>query len=81
MEQHKGVKVRVIWVKDLGVVQVVEVLNVCGDLQLVTDAIFNNGTKGILRGAGRKRVLVVSICHTFRADEDQVEGRAGEEPG
>lgn len=58
MEQHKGVKVGVIWIKGLSVVQVVEVLDVCGDLQLVADTIFDNGAKGILRSAGRKRVLV-----------------------
>ena len=81
MEENKGVKVRIIWIKGLGVVQGVEVLDVGRDLELGANAILDNSAKGILRRAGRKRIFVVSISHTFRTDEDQMEGRAGEEPG
>lgn len=74
MEENKGVEVWIIWVKGLGVVQGVEVLDVSGDLKLVANAVFNNSAKGILRSAGRKRIFIVSVSHAFWTDEDQVEG-------
>ena len=81
MEENKGVEVGIIWIKGLGVVQGVEVLDVAPDLESGANAILDNSAKGILRRAGRKRIFVVSISHTFGTDKDQVEGGAGEEPG
>lgn len=81
VEEDKGVEVGIVGVECLGVVQSVEVFDVGGDLELVADAVFDNGTERILRRARRERVFIITVGHALRADEDQVEGGTREEPG
>lgn len=79
MEQHKAVKVWIVWVKLSGLVQGMVVLNERGDLEGVGEAVFNNGTEWVGWGAFGEGELVFTVGHGFRTDEDEVEGNAGEE--
>ena len=79
VEQHKGVEVGVVGCECSRLVQRVVVLHKRADLQLVADAVLDDGAEGVGGRAGRQGKLGVAVCHRFGADEDQVEGDAREE--
>lgn len=81
VEEHKAVKVWVIWIEILSFMHIVEVINVGSDLHLWAETVLNNGAKWIFRCAFRKRKFVVSVGHTFRSDEDEVDKGSGEHMG
>lgn len=81
MEEHKSVKVRVVRGEVLRGVQGVEVLYIRADLHRPAESVFDDCAKGVGGRAGGEGELGVAIRHCFGADEDHVEGGAGEEVG
>ena len=79
MKEDEAIKVRIIRVEMPGLVEGVVVLDKGADLHLVADSVLDDSAEGIARGAVWQGILRISICHTLRANEDEVEGDAREE--
>lgn len=79
VEEHKAVKVGIIRRKVSSVVHRVEVVHNGANLHLIPDTVLNNGTERVRRRALRQRELIVTVGHTLRANEDEVQSSFGEE--
>lgn len=79
VEAHDCVEVGVERSKVLGIIQRVEVFDVCADLHLTSQAILDNSAERVGGCARRERELCVAASHTFRTDEDEVERNAREQ--
>ena len=75
VKEHKAVKVGVKGVEGLRPVQGVVVLHVRRHLQLVRDAVLDDGAKRVARRPLRQGELRVPVEHRFRPDEHDVRGR------
>jgi hypothetical protein len=76
VEEHKAIQVRIERSEVLRLIHGMEVIHVSSDLHLTTKTILNNPAEGVLRRALGERVLAISVGHTLRPDEDQVQESA-----
>ena len=73
MEEHEAIQVRIKGAEILRLVHSVEVVHVSSDLHLTTESVLNDAAEGVLGRALGKRILPVSVRHTLRPDEDQMQ--------
>lgn len=69
VEDDEAIKVRIVWVEVAGLVDVVVVFNESADLHGIGNAVFDYGAEGIERCAFGQRKFVLTVCHSFGANE------------
>jgi hypothetical protein len=81
MKEHEAVKIWVVWVEMTCLVQRMVIFYIGADFQGISKAILNYGAKGVARSALREGEFGISVCHTLRTNEDQVERYSREKIG
>lgn len=79
MKKDEAIKIWIIRVEVPSLVEGVVILDKGTDLHFVADSVLDDSAERITWGAVWQGILRISICHTLRANKDEVEGDAREE--
>lgn len=79
MKEHEAVKVRIVWVEMAGLVQRMIILDEGADLQRIGQTIFHYGPERVFWCPRWKWELRISIRHTLRTNEYQMESNSWEQ--